>query len=95
VNHFITGELSLRLKRQALPGELIDYNEDPVCATIMGALMYEIITPYMIPPNRPQANARRNASAIIYASSVASAALSLLVPDPLHSLAIYLPALKT
>ena len=76
MNHCITIELAHSLQRQAHPGELIYDHQHRVRATVVGALMYEIIAPHMGPANRPQTNAHRNASAIIAASFVVSVALS-------------------
>ena len=59
MNHLIAIDPARRIQRQALPGELIDDHQDPVCTTIVRAVMYEVIAPTMVPPNWPQANTRR------------------------------------
>jgi hypothetical protein len=95
MNHLITVGHTRRIQRQALPGDLIDYNEDPVCPILVSALMYEVIAPNMVPANRSEPNA----CCIVQPQPATFLLLlryfqALLAPDPLHSLVIYPPALR-
>ena len=46
------------LDRQALAGKLIDHGEHADRSTVMRAVLYEVVGPHMVAPDRSQADAR-------------------------------------
>ena len=58
VDHIDRLELAGDTDRQAFMAELVEYVEHPVLATIVGAILDEVIGPDMIALLRPQPDAR-------------------------------------
>ena len=58
IDHVVRLQLTRYADRQALTGELIEDIQHPVLATVMGAMLDEVVGPDMVRPLRPQAHAR-------------------------------------
>ena len=51
-------DMTVHLDSKTLPRVLIDHGQHPESPAVMAAPLYEVIGPYMVPPARPQTDAR-------------------------------------
>src|SRR5262249_34915362 len=58
IDHIDRLELAGDTHRQAFMGELVEHVEHPILASVMGAVLNEVVGPDMIAVLRPQADAR-------------------------------------
>ena len=58
VDHIDRLELAGDTDRQAFVGELVEHVEHPILASVMGAVLDEVVGPHMIALLRAQPNAR-------------------------------------
>ena len=93
VDHIDGLELAGDTDRQAFMGELVDHVEHPIPASIMGAVLDEVVGPDMIAVLRPQPNARSVRQPEPAAFGLLMGDLQPLAsPDPLDPLVVDYPA---